>query len=247
VTADNGQPSTVNRQLFFAFLAPLAIAEPPRYIFAPKFFAERRRLAGIGNEPPRWRRSEAEGKGGSTMVTIVSLVHVLVCIVLILVILLQAGKGADLGAMLGGGGANSLFGSSGAGTFLTKLTSGTAITFMITCLILAYMSAHEGAVTGHTVTRRGGVPTAMPGATAPSADENAPGAPAEPENAAPAAAPAANQNAAPAPAAPAPAAPKTEAPANAAPAPAAAPPAPVPPPAAAKPAAPAPEKTGGDE
>ena len=65
--------------------------------------------------------------------------HVLVCIVLILVVLLQRGKGGDVGAALGGGGSNTVFGGRGAGNFLTKLTTGSAIIFMCTSLALAYL------------------------------------------------------------------------------------------------------------
>lgn len=76
------------------------------------------------------------------MFVIIQILHVLVSITLILFILLQTGKGSDLGAMLGGGGANTLFGATGATTFLSKLTRYAAIIFMLTCLTLAYISAH---------------------------------------------------------------------------------------------------------
>jgi preprotein translocase subunit SecG len=68
---------------------------------------------------------------------VVPVIHVLACLFLIVVVLLQTGKGADMGAVFGGG-SQTLFGSSGAGNFLTKLTTGTAIAFMITSLILTY-------------------------------------------------------------------------------------------------------------
>src|SRR5881397_3931309 len=68
---------------------------------------------------------------------VVPAVHVFACLFLIVVVLLQTGKGADMGAVFGGG-SQTLFGSSGAGNFLTKLTTGTAIAFMITSLILTY-------------------------------------------------------------------------------------------------------------
>jgi len=64
--------------------------------------------------------------------------HFIACFVLIGVVLLQRGKGADLGASLGGGGANTIFGGRGAGNFLTKITTGSAIVFMCTSLTLAY-------------------------------------------------------------------------------------------------------------
>jgi preprotein translocase subunit SecG len=68
---------------------------------------------------------------------VVPVIHVLACLFLIVVVLLQTGKGADMGAVFGGG-SQTLFGSSGAGNFLTKLTTGTAIAFMVTSLILTW-------------------------------------------------------------------------------------------------------------
>ncbi len=73
------------------------------------------------------------------MYTFLIALHVMVCLVLILVVLLQRGKGGDVGAALGGGGSNTVFGSRGAGNFLTKLTTGSAIIFMLTSLSLAYL------------------------------------------------------------------------------------------------------------
>jgi preprotein translocase subunit SecG len=70
--------------------------------------------------------------------TFVYTLHFLVCFVLIGVVLLQRGKGADLGASLGGGSANTIFGSRGAGNFLTRITTASAIIFMGTSLSLAY-------------------------------------------------------------------------------------------------------------
>jgi preprotein translocase subunit SecG len=68
---------------------------------------------------------------------VVPTIHVLSCLFLIVVVLLQTGKGADMGAVFGGG-SQTLFGSSGAGNFLTRLTTATAIIFMVTSLILTY-------------------------------------------------------------------------------------------------------------
>ena len=73
--------------------------------------------------------------------------HVIVCAVLIVVVLLQHGKGADMGAVLGGGGGNTVFGSRGAGNFFTKLTTGAAIIFMGTSLILSYMGTGDSGST----------------------------------------------------------------------------------------------------
>jgi preprotein translocase subunit SecG len=78
-------------------------------------------------------------------------IHIVVCIALILIVLLQTGKGADMGAAFGGGTSQTLFGSTGASTFLSKLTTAAAIIFMITSLSLAYLSGsrdRESIMTG---------------------------------------------------------------------------------------------------
>jgi len=72
--------------------------------------------------------------------------HIMVCLVLIGVVLLQRGKGADMGAALGGGSSNTVFGSRGAGNFLTKITTASAIVFMATSLSLSYLSAQDSSV-----------------------------------------------------------------------------------------------------
>ena len=74
------------------------------------------------------------------MNTLITVLHVLAAFCLILTVLLQAGKGAAMGSGLGGGGGQAMFGSSGAGNFLTKLTTGIAILFMVTSLTLATIS-----------------------------------------------------------------------------------------------------------
>lgn len=70
-------------------------------------------------------------------------IHVVVCIALIMIVLLQTGKGADMGAAFGGGSSQTLFGSTGASTFLSKATTVAAIVFMVTSLALAYISTHR--------------------------------------------------------------------------------------------------------
>ena len=62
------------------------------------------------------------------------LIHVFVCIALIMIVLLQTGKGADMGAAFGGGSSQTLFGSTGASTFLSKATTAAAVIFMLTSL-----------------------------------------------------------------------------------------------------------------
>jgi len=79
------------------------------------------------------------------MVIAVTIIHVIVSIGLILVVLLQTGK-ADMGAVFGGS-SSTIFGSSGAGNFLTRLTTGMAIVFMITSLTLGYFAGHKPSAT----------------------------------------------------------------------------------------------------
>jgi preprotein translocase subunit SecG len=73
------------------------------------------------------------------MTTVLTTLHVIVCIFLVAVVLLQRGKGAEIGAVFGGGASSTVFGSRGAGNFLTKLTTGSAIVFMLTSLTLSYL------------------------------------------------------------------------------------------------------------
>ena len=71
------------------------------------------------------------------------IIHILVCILLVLIVLLQRGKGASMGAAFGGS-SQTIFGSSGPGTFLGKITTVVALVFMMTSLYLAYFSASKG-------------------------------------------------------------------------------------------------------
>jgi len=77
------------------------------------------------------------------MHTAIIVLHVLCTLFLILVILLQSGKGAAMGSGLGAGSSQTMFGSSGAGNFLTKMTTAIATLFMITSLTLGIMSTQE--------------------------------------------------------------------------------------------------------
>lgn len=71
--------------------------------------------------------------------TLAVIVHVFVCFLMIAAILLQAGKGAEIGAAFGGS-SQTVFGSRGPGTFLSKVTVAAAIVFMLTSLGLAVLS-----------------------------------------------------------------------------------------------------------
>lgn len=74
--------------------------------------------------------------------TIITVLHVLVCFALILIVLLQAGKGAEMGAAFGGA-SQTIFGSTGAMGFLSKLTTIAAVIFMVTSLLLAFTSTRR--------------------------------------------------------------------------------------------------------
>jgi preprotein translocase subunit SecG len=79
------------------------------------------------------------------MTIFLTTLHVMVCLILIVVVLLQRGKGAEIGAVFGGGASTTIFGSRGAGNFLTRLTTGAAIVFMATSLLLAYFARERAA------------------------------------------------------------------------------------------------------
>ena len=127
------------------------------------------------------------------MYTVVTIIHVLSCIFLVLVVLLQTGKGADMGAVFGGS-SSTVFGSSGAGTFLTRLTTATAIVFMLTSLSLTYFSSRRNLATVFdSAPAASAPPAAAPEAgEAPAPEAAAPAAPAEPAPVQPAGQPEAN-------------------------------------------------------
>lgn len=78
------------------------------------------------------------------MITLITIIHIIVSILMVLVVLLQAGKGASVGATFGGS-SQTIFGSRGAGTFLSRLTTAAAIIFMISSLSLSYLSKERSA------------------------------------------------------------------------------------------------------
>ena len=119
------------------------------------------------------------------MYTLIVVLHIVVSLALILIILLQTGKGADIGAVFGGGSSQTLFGSSGPTSFLGKMTAAAAVIFMLTSLFLAYFSGNrpmssimKGETPAQTMPAPGGQPAmpplpqgspAAPGGTAPQA------------------------------------------------------------------------------
>ncbi|HXM42138.1 MAG TPA: preprotein translocase subunit SecG [Bryobacteraceae bacterium] len=81
------------------------------------------------------------------MLILLTIIHVIVCIFLIIVVLLQSGKAADLAGAFGGMGSQTAFGPRGSATLLSKATTASAIVFMITSLSLSIL-ATRGANTG---------------------------------------------------------------------------------------------------
>ncbi len=77
------------------------------------------------------------------MLTAIAIVHLIVAIALILIVLLQTGRGSEIGAAFGGGSSQTLFGSSGSSKFMTKLTTAAVVIFMVTSLSLAYFYSHR--------------------------------------------------------------------------------------------------------
>src|SRR5213593_1322721 len=79
------------------------------------------------------------------MTIVLVILHVIISVFLILVVLVQQGKGADLAGAFGGGGSQTAFGARGATTLLHKLTTGFFIAFVVTSLALAILQAHPRA------------------------------------------------------------------------------------------------------
>ena len=75
------------------------------------------------------------------MYSILVIAHVIICVFLVLTVLLQQGKGAAIGAVFGS--SDTIFGSAGPASFLHKLTTGLAVLFMVSSLVLTYLSAHR--------------------------------------------------------------------------------------------------------
>lgn len=94
------------------------------------------------------------------MTAFLTVIHILVSLFLIFIVLIQSSKGAELGAAFGGS-SQTLFGSRGAATLLSKLTTASAVVFMLTSLLLAVVSVKSGSVMKKTVPaeQRTGIPS----------------------------------------------------------------------------------------
>ena len=110
------------------------------------------------------------------METLVVVAHVVIAVALVGLVLIQQGKGADAGAAFGGGASQTVFGSQGSGSFLTRVTTFLAVLFFVTSFTLAVFAKQRAEVAGEA-----GIPTAQQESTP--AEESTPaleqGAPAE--------------------------------------------------------------------
>jgi preprotein translocase subunit SecG len=98
------------------------------------------------------------------MIILLTVFHVIICIFLILVVLVQQGKGADWAGAFGGGGSQTTFGARSTGSILERATTAAAILFMITSIALAILISQSG--TGTSVIREGAKPPVSPTAPA---------------------------------------------------------------------------------
>ena len=108
-----------------------------------------------------------------TWLTVILVLHVIVALAVIGLVLLQHGKGADMGSGFGGGSSGSLFGASGSANFLSRATAVLATVFFLTSLGLAYLATHKPRAGGGVMDA---VKTAPP---APGAAKKADDAPTE--------------------------------------------------------------------
>src|SRR5688572_28631594 len=98
------------------------------------------------------------------MIITLTVLHVIMCIAIIAIVLLQAGKGADIGSAFGGAGSQAVFGSMGTPTVFGKITAGVAIVFAITSFTLAMLAGERA-----SSVVRDAPPVSGPAGTAPAA------------------------------------------------------------------------------
>ena len=101
--------------------------------------------------------------------TLVVVVHVVIAVALVGLVLIQQGKGADAGAAFGGGASQTVFGSQGSGSFLTRMTTLMAGVFFVTSFSLAIFAKQRAEVAGEA-----GIPTVQESTQAPASDSSAP-------------------------------------------------------------------------
>src|SRR5690349_8569983 len=101
------------------------------------------------------------------MVTLITIVHVFVCLFLITVVLLQSGKSGDIAAAFGGMGSQTAFGPRGAATVLTKATTWCAIIFMLTSITLSVLGTRKSGPASVLQGLKSSAPASQPAKPAP--------------------------------------------------------------------------------
>ena len=112
------------------------------------------------------------------METLILVLHVLAALTIIGLVLLQHGKGADMGAAFGGGASGSLFGATGSANFLSRITAAAAAIFFITSLGLTWYSSHATEDKGVMASHPASQAPATPGTASAPAPASAPDKPA---------------------------------------------------------------------
>ena len=119
------------------------------------------------------------------MFILLMIIHVIVCIFLIIVVLLQSGKAADLAGAFGGMGSQTAFGPRGSATLLSKATTVSAGLFMITSLSLSILATRNAGVGGTVLDRQQQAPRSAPAQAPKTAPAPVPSAPPAPTSTAP--------------------------------------------------------------
>ncbi len=102
------------------------------------------------------------------MTILITIIHIIVCLFIIIVVLLQSGQSADIAAAFGGAGSQTAFGPRGATTVLSKATTWAAVIFMLTSISLSVLTSRESHATGSVLggkaktTQTAPVPTNQP-------------------------------------------------------------------------------------
>jgi preprotein translocase subunit SecG len=115
------------------------------------------------------------------MTIVLTIIHVIVCFFLVVVVLLQSGKAADLAGAFGGMGSQTAFGPRGSATVLSKATTIAAAVFMVTSLTLAILATRHATATGSVLERQ----KALPQKTAPAKPTGTPSVTVTPEGGTP--------------------------------------------------------------
>ncbi len=112
------------------------------------------------------------------MTIVITLIHIIVCLFLIVVVLLQSGQAADLAGAFGGMGSQTAFGPRGSGTLLSRATTAAAAIFMITSMTLAILATRGAASSGSVLEHQKAPAKSAPARTSPAAPAPLSGTPA---------------------------------------------------------------------